>query len=122
MSNPDQNIPELDGLLAKAANEVRDDNISDDLVARCRASALAIEDNTVELLQPSRNRHWVAEWVGPMTAAAVVLVALNVGQAVARMPSADRQIAAILELSDGQRHLLYSDRIIEPVLTTQQSE
>ena len=122
MSNPDQNIPELDGLLAEAVNEVRDDNTSDDLVARCRASALAIEHNTVELQQTSRNRHWVAEWVVPLTTAAVVLVAINVGQAVARMPSADRQIAAILELSDGQRHLLYSDRIIEPVLTTQQSE
>jgi len=57
-----------------------------------------------------------------MTAAAVVLVAINVGQAVARMPSADRQITAVLELSDGQRHLLYSDRIIEPVLSTQQLE
>ena len=122
MSNPDQNIPELDGLLAKAVNEVRDDNISDDLVARCRASALAIEHNKVELQKSSRYRPWVAEWVVPMTAAAMILVAINVGQAIARMPAADRQIAAVLELSDGERHLLYSDRIIEPVLTTQQSE
>ena len=120
MSNPDQNIPELDGLLAKAANEVRDESVSEDLIARCRANAQAIEHNTVELQQPRQNRHWVAEWVVPMTAAAVVLVLMNLAQAIARMPAADRQLTAVMEYSDGERHLLYSDRIIEPVLTTQQ--
>lgn len=113
-SNSDR--PELQSRLVDAVARIRTTPLDDTLVVRCRERALDIglEDSKVEL--PSSSSR--SEWGVPLTAAAMLLLAINLLQAYSRLPAADRQQAAIHVAPDGQSLVHFSDLRIEPASTS----
>ena len=117
MSPNKQNIPKLDGILADAADQICESPVSDSLVARCRAKALAMEEQNLAE-SPKQPASWIAHWGTSLAVAASIVVVVNIAQYFALRPPADRQVTAVLLQPDGQRRVLYSDRTIEPVLNS----
>ena len=115
MSPDKQNIPQLDGVLADATDQIRETPVSDDLVARCRAKALEMEGQNLNE-SPKQPASWIEHWGTSLAVAASIVVAINIAQYFALRPPSDRQVTAVLLQPDGQRRVLYSDRIIEPAL------
>ncbi len=111
MNQPDQNIPELDDVLAGVTERLRQAPISDALVDRCRANALAIEttDSDKHNQRPTQSPNWAMAFAF----AASVVVAVNIVKVIAQRPPADRQVAAVLQLPDGRNQFVYSDQTIE---------
>ena len=112
--NDDERI--LGKVLAGAANSLRETSISDELVDRCRVGALSLDElHSRRIHSPS---NWISRWAVPVSIAASLVLVMNIGQAIARLPPQDRQLAAIELLPDGRVQRVYSDRVIEPILTS----
>ncbi len=116
MTQPDQNIPELDGVLADATEGLKQAPVSDTLIERCRANALAIAATNPgkRNQRPTQSSNWAMA----LAIAASVLVAVNITKVIAHQPPADRQVTAVLQLPDGQNQLVYSDQTIEMALNS----
>lgn len=114
MTQPDQNIPELDGVLADAIEGLKQAPVSETLIERCRDNALAIAATNPgkRNQRPTQSPNWVMA----LAIAASVLVAVNIAKAIFHQPPADRQVTAVLQLPDGQNQLVYSDQTIEMAL------
>ncbi len=114
MTQPDQNIPKLDDVLSDVTQRLRQTPVSDALVDRCRANALAIETTSRDKLDPQPTQS--PNWAMALVLAASVVVAVNVFKLIAQRPPADRQVTAVLQLPDGRNQLVYSDQTIELTL------
>lgn len=124
MSQPNHEKPELDGLLAEAANQLRETIVSDDLIARCRENAIAIQDRfevESETRRASQSANALAQWLMPLAVAASILLIVNVAQTIARRPPADRKITALVTFADGQKKLFYTDRTVAPYFSSELS-
>lgn len=111
MTQPDQNIPELDDVLADVTERLRQAPVSDALVDRCRANASAIATT-----DPDKRNHQLTQspnWAMALVLAASVVVAVNIVKVIAQRPPTDRQVTAVLQLPDGRNQLVYSDQTIE---------
>ena len=107
MNAPESHPPERTGLLADAIASVRHTSVDDSLVERCRRNALATADedpNKCPRLQDHR-----LSWFFPLAAVASVLLLFNLRQAYARLPSPDRELAAVHIFSDLSTLYVYSD-------------
>ena len=112
MSATESRPPEREGLLADAIASVRHSSVEDSLVERCRRNALALADeepNKCLRLKDGRLSRFF-----PLAAAASVLLVFNLLQAYSRLPSSDRQLAAMHISSDSRRLFVYSDLRLEP--------
>ena len=122
MSAKESRPPEQNDLLEDAIAVVRDTSIEDSLVERCRRNALAIADEEPnKRLRPKDGR---LSWFFPLAAAASVLLMVNLLQAYARLPSSDRELAAMHTGSDSHRRYVYSDLRLElaPSLDSNQQD
>jgi hypothetical protein len=119
--NPaDSHPPELDGLLADAVAAVRNASVEESLVDRCRHRALTVVGEAQKQEVDTKVRRF--RWRVPLTAAAAVLVAINLLQAYARLPASDRQLAAMLATADAENLYIYSDLRIEPAVLMDRTE
>ena len=112
MNPTDSRPPEPKKLLADAIAAVRDTRVEDSLVDRCRRRALAMAHE--EPQEPLHSKNGRLSWFFPLAAAASVLLMFNLVQAYARLPSSDRQQAAVYVDSDARRLYVYSDLRLEP--------
>ena len=104
--------PERNDVLADAIASVRNTSVEDALVERCRQTALAMVDEEPNKCLRSKDDR--VSWFFPLVAAASVLLVFNALQAYARLPSSDRELAAIHIGSDSRRLYVYSDLRLEP--------
>jgi hypothetical protein len=112
MSAKESRPTQRNDLLADAIAAVQDTSIEESLVERCRRNALAITDEEPDKrLRPGDGR---LSWFFPLTAAAAVLLVVNLLQAYSRLPSSDRELAAMHITSDSHRLYVYSDLRLEP--------
>jgi hypothetical protein len=112
MSATESRPPERQDLLADAIASVQHTSIEDSLVERCRRNALAMADEEPNKCLQSKDDRLSRFF--PLTAAASVLLIINLLQAYARLPSSDRQLAAVHVSSDSRRLYVYSDLRSEP--------
>ncbi len=104
--------PERNDVLADAIAAVQNTGVEDALVERCRHTALAIADEEPRKSLPLKDDRLL--WFFPLAAAASVLLMFNLLQAYARLPSSDRELAAIHIDADSNRLYVYSDLRLEP--------
>lgn len=117
MNPPDPLPTEQRDLLEDAIAAVRKIEIEDSLVDRCRHRATAIADaesSDSRLSKENRSKENRRARFFLLAAAASVLLLCNMLQAYARLPSSDRQFAAVHVGSDLRRHYVYSDLRLEP--------
>lgn len=102
---------ELRGLLADAVQSLRSEPVDTVLVEQCRRRALESRPRSGlnRPSEPLRETRQIA------VAAAMLLVLLNLGQAWARLPAADRTVAAVQVTPAGERLVIYSDLRVERV-------
>ena len=112
MSSTESRPPERKDLLADAIASVRQTSVEDSLVERCRRKALAIDDEKPNKCLRAKDDRLSAFF--PLAAAASILLIFNLLQAYARLPSSDRQLAAVHISSDSRRLYVYSDLRSEP--------
>ena len=112
MSASESRPPEREDLLADAIASVQHTSIEDSLVERCRRNALAMADEEPKQCLQSKGDRLSRFF--PLAAAASVLLMINLLQAYARLPSSDRQLAAVHFSSDSRRLYVYSDLRSEP--------
>ncbi len=112
MSAKESRPPQRNDLLEDAIAAVQNTSVEDSLVERCHRNALAIADE--EPNKRLRPKDGQVSWFFPLAAAATVLIMVNLAQAYARLPSSDRELAAIHVSSDSQRRYVYSDLRLEP--------
>jgi hypothetical protein len=113
MQPSDADRLELEGKLVDAVAVIKNTPFDDALVAKCRERALAIgkEESKVQLPSSGSRLHWGV----PLTAAAVLLLVVNLLQAYSRLPASDRQHAAIRIDSKGELFCHFADLRIEPI-------
>ena len=102
--------------MAQATERLRQVPVSNELIQRCRANALSLDTPTSPRVDPQAG--WVNRWALPIAIAASLVIVMNLGQAIARLPPSDRQLAAIELLPDGRMLQWYSDGVGEQILNT----
>jgi len=113
MNAKESHSPEPGNLLEDAIAAVQNTSIEDSLVERCRRNALAIDgEEPNKRLRPKDGR---LSWFFSLAAAAAVLLMVNLLQAYSRLPSSDRELAAMHISSNSHRRYVYSDLRLEPV-------
>jgi hypothetical protein len=112
--NDDERI--LGKVLARAANSLRETAVSDEIIDRCRVRALSLDEQHSRRIHSPSN--WICRWAVPASIAASLVLVMNIGQAIARLPPQDRQLAAIESLPDGRVQRVYSDGVIVPILNS----
>ncbi len=122
MSSTESRPPERESPLEDAITSVRHSSVEDSLVERCRSNALALFDG--EPNECLRSKDGRLSRLFYLAAAASVLFVVNLLQAYSRLPSSDRQLAAIHISSDSRRLFVYSDLRVEsaPPLDSDQRE
>jgi len=86
--------------------------VEDSLVERCGHTVLALAGEESNKFLYSNNGP--LPWFFPLVVAASVLLIFNLLQAYARLPSSDRELAAVHISSDLRRLYVYSDLRSEP--------
>jgi hypothetical protein len=106
--------PELGGKLAEAVIALRNEPVNASLVAqsRCRALAIWEEGTGVEPSSSVSSRKWIVS----LTAAAAILLIINLFQAFLRLPGADVEKAALRVGTTGDLYYHFSDLRIEPLI------
>ena len=112
MSATESRPPEREDLLADAIALVRHSSVDGSLVERCRRNALALADEEPNKCLRLKDDRWSRFF--PLVAAASILLVVNLLQAYSRLPSSDRQLAAMHVSSNSCRLFVYSDLRSEP--------
>ena len=101
-----------DDLLDEAIKNILDDEVTDELIDRCRENA-----KTVGQLQPASRQSTPEQtspsWLWPVALAASLLAVINIGRSVASLPDPDRSIVAQATFSGQKPQVMYSDLTLE---------
>lgn len=125
--NREENPVDLDlgDALRQATEVLCQTKVSDELIQRCRQNALLLDEQVIETprvqLGPPQSS-WVDRWLIPAAVAASIVMVMNLGQIVARLPPRDRQLAGLESMPDGSTLRLFSDHVAERVLNTKNHE
>ena len=111
MTSPKSNSDELEGLLRDAVVVVRETTVDESLVERCRQSAIKL--GSPSTLTKSSTSDNSSSWRVAVGLAASILLVINIAQAYASLPSANRELAAIVQSTPSERLYVYSDLRIE---------
>ena len=107
MNATESRPPEPPDMLDDAIASVRQTDVADSLIERCRRNALALsEDEPDKRSRPKGSRSWP---LAPIMAAAIVLLAINLLLAYIRLPSSGRRLAAVHTGADSRQVYVYSD-------------
>ena len=112
--NDDERI--LGKVLARAADSLRETAVSEELIDRCRVRALSLDERHSRRIHSPSN--WISRWTVPASIAASLVLVMNIGQAIARLPPQDRQLAAIESLPDGRCSECIPTESSNPILTS----
>ena len=101
-----------DELLDEAINRICNDEVSDELIDRCRERA-----KTVGQLQPASRQSTPEQtrpsWLWPFALAASLMTVINIATSVANRPDPDRSIVAKATFSGQKPQVIFSDLTLE---------